>query len=119
MKIKVLVTIEVREVRDVRRHRHLSTKHKDAISRGLCRLHENARRREQAAKPGRCAAGHPNCTCHYCLRAAAYNAKRTPKSQTPAEAFTLLQEYAIAMQPLIAKTGVKNVMVESDIIAIY
>ena len=116
MKTKVIVTVEVREVRDVRRYRHLSHEHREKISRSLRERYEETKRLQRLAS-GRCFAGHPNCTCHYCLRAAKYNANRASKSQTPAEAFTLLQEYATTMQSLLAKVGLESVTVDKHIIA--
>lgn len=77
--------------RPVRRARHLSTEHKDAISRGLCK-------RNDKTLPGRCHAGQPDCTCHYCLRAKAIAANAV--SAAPASANAILDKAWWAKQPV-------------------
>ena len=111
MKTRILVTVEVREIKDVRRHRHLSREHREKIGQSLRERYEEAKRQQRMS--GRCFAGHPNCNCHYCLRAAKASARRNPAFDR-IEAFTLIREHATAIQELLAKTGLGFVLVDRN-----
>ena len=73
MKTSVTITVEVRETRSVRRHRHLSHEHRQKIGQSQRERLEFYRRTKEAEKP-----------------------KWTPYAAR-VEAFTSLQEYATAM----------------------
>ena len=116
MKTRILVTVEVREVRDVRRHRHLSHEHREKIGQSLRERYEEAKRLQRLAS-GRCFVGKPNCNCHYCLRAAKAS-DRHNQPEDRVEAFALIREHATAIQELFAKTGLGFILVDRNSITL-